>query len=242
MASAVPAASSVAAHCPVGSAVGSVPAIVAPIVATTVPSTSVSAGRNACVGVRSEPDDGERRVGGRRGVDGRERAGQRLPAVVEGVVVGHRRHVDAGGGERLEGGRRSLEGEPLVRFGAAAASHRGLQVDDRDVGGGQGLRWPEPAPWPGRRAGPAGRPRSGRRPPPRSSAASAAPAAGSGVGSGRGRRVGDDRRGGRLAPRAGSLGPSVADAQEATSISAATRPTPAARPRMSSIVVGRSSA
>ena len=47
MASAVPAELRVAAHWPVGSAVGSVSAMVAPRVATTVPSTSATAGRNA---------------------------------------------------------------------------------------------------------------------------------------------------------------------------------------------------
>ena len=71
------------------------------MVATTVPSTSTLRRPECFVDVPAEPHHGERWVGGQRGVDGVERAGEGLTAEVEGVVVGHGRHVDAGGGERV---------------------------------------------------------------------------------------------------------------------------------------------
>ena len=169
----MPGASSVAAHWPVGSAVGSAPATVAPRMATVVPSTSVRAGRNASAASRPRPTtaSGGSAVGRRR--DGAEGAGQRRAAEVEGVVVRHRRHVDARGGKRGEGARGCLEDVPLAGRRLSAAPDRGLEVHDRDVGRGQGARRR------GQRGGRvvqpalAARPRSGRHPRPRSSAPAA---------------------------------------------------------------------
>ena len=80
------------------------------------------------VGDRRAADVGERGARTPRGRPARSRrprdrgrrrsrrtSRQRLAAVVERVVVGHRRDVDAGGGQRVERGRRGLEREPLRR-------------------------------------------------------------------------------------------------------------------------------
>ena len=135
----MPGRSSVAAQWPVGSAVGSWSATEAPIVATSGAADVVDRRRERLVGVATDADDLQRRVRPGGVADRPERAGEAAAAVVEGVVVGHGRHVDPGSGERGERRWSRGEGEALARLGPPTRADRGLEVGDREVRGRQGV-------------------------------------------------------------------------------------------------------
>ena len=182
-------------------------------------------GPECVVGVAADPHDGERWVGRPRRVDGVEHGGEGAAAEVEGVVVGHGRHVDARGGERVEGGGRRLERVALAGLGTAADADGRLEVDDGEVGGGQRRRrWGQRVAR-GRRAGPAARPRSGRRR-PTAIVSGLGAGAGVAVGSGVGVRD-DDSDGGDDGGDGSDDGSAVGSAPEHATV-AASRATPAA--------------
>ena len=108
--------------------------------------------------VQPDPDDGEAVALGRG-----QRVAQAVDAVVEAVVVRHRRDIDARAAECREGGRGCAEGELLRRGRCPARSRRSRGSPPRDPPGGRPARWGRACRTDRRRAATRGRPRSARR-------------------------------------------------------------------------------
>ena len=105
---------------------------VAPMTAIRWPLIVRRNGRYACFASSADPDDREAIA-----LRGGERVAKSLDAVVEPVVVRHRRDVDARpaqGGERIRG----CPEHELLRAGGATRRHCGLEIHDREVGPSKG--------------------------------------------------------------------------------------------------------